>query len=259
VYICPEDGNPAPDPGGGLKGVCIECYSGGNFVWDVYLDQAESDKWIWKMSKTQFNEFMKVSGEGKTTSYKAVYEKTGYVEDSDPYTMYFTFEDTAPWGGGDQDFYDVVIEAHYTDSAIQFAVMVRASGMTFNLCKKDPDRQVIIDDPRVGKTASLPYFGGKTSYGMNSMSTKILSGRKKLLVMDYEKSVSIGSSLDESTERAKHLADWYPDKKDLTVPPTFARHFKKVNVLFADGSVKLMGPKEINPNDPEIVQEYWDP
>ena len=260
VFICPEDRDPAPDPGGGLKGVCIECFHGGNFVWDVYLDQADSDQWIWKMSRTQYKEFMKVSGEGVTTSYKGVYTKTGYVEDDDPYTVYFTFEDTAPWGGGDQDFYDVILEAHYTATQIQFTVMVRASGMTFNVCKKDPDRKVLIPSPRVGAKASIPCYGGNSSYGMNSMSAEIVSATRKLLALDYERTVAVGSTYDdEGTDRAQHLSYWDPDPEAPKAPPTFARHFEKCNVLFADGGVRLMSPDTINPNDPENAREYWDP
>lgn len=259
VFVCPEDGNPAPDPGGGLKGVCIECYHGGNFVWDVYLDQADSDQWIWKMSGTQYREFMKVSGEGKTTGFKGVYTSTGYVPDEDPYTTYYTFEDTAPWGGGDQDFYDVVLEVRQTAAQVQFAVMVRASGMSFTLCKKDPDRQVIIADPRVGKTAAIEFYGGKSSYGMNSVSARLMSAKRKLLVMDYEQSVAVGSTYDEGTGRAQHLGFWDPPSDEPKASPTFARHFGKCNVLLVDGSVKLMSPDEINPNDPDNTEKYWDP
>jgi type II secretory pathway pseudopilin PulG len=259
VFTCPEDGDPAPDPGGGLKGVCIECFSGGSFLWDVYLDQGGSNQWIWKMSRTQYLEFMKVSGEGKTTPYKAVYMNTGYVEDSDPYTTYFTFEDTAPNGGGDQDFYDVVLEAHYTESEIQFTVMVRASGMSFALCKKDPDRKVLVPNMSLGAKTSTPFFGGKTSYGLNSMSAKILPARRKLLALDYERSVAVGSAYDEGTDRTEHLRYWDPKPQDPKAPPTFARHFGKINTLLADGSVQLISPEAINPNDPENVREYWNP
>jgi len=259
VFICPEDGNPAPDPGGGLKGVCIECYHRGSFLWDVYLDQADSDQWIWKMSGTQYKEFMKVAGEGITTTYKSIYQNTGYVEDNEPYTTYYTFEDTAPWGGGDQDFYDVVLEARQTASEIQFTVMVRASGMSFTLCKKDPDRKVLIPNPRVGDKASVPFYGGKSSYGINSMSAEILPPKRKLLVMDYDLSVAVGSIYDEGTSRAEHLSYWDPNPEDPTAPPTFARHFGKSNVLFADGSVKLMNLDAINPNYPENTRKYWDP
>jgi prepilin-type processing-associated H-X9-DG protein len=259
VFICPEDGNPAPDPGGGLKGICIEVFVNGAPFWDVYLDQGGSNEWIWKMSRTQYLAFMQVSGEGKTTPYKAVYLSTGYVEDSDPYTTYFTFEDTMPWGGGDQDFYDVVLEAHYTESEIQFTVMVRASGASFALCKKDPDRKVLIPNLSLGAKASTPFYGGKTSYGINSMSAKILSARRKLLAMDYERSIAVGSPYDEGTNRAENLHYWDPKPPDLKAPPTFARHFGKINTLFADGSVQLMSPGAINPNDPENTREYWDP
>jgi prepilin-type processing-associated H-X9-DG protein len=255
VFICPEDGDPAPDPGGGIKGICIEVVG----LWDVYLDQAESDQWIWKMSRTQYLEFMKVSGEGITTPYKAVYQKTKYVEDNDPYTMYFTFEDTAPNGGGDQDFYDVVLEVHYTESEIQFTVMVRASGFSFSLCKKDPNRKVMIPDLAVGAKASTPFYGGKSSYGFNSMSAKILPARRKLLALDYERTIAVGSAYDEGTDRAEHLRYWDPKPQDPKAPPTFARHFAKCNVLFADGSVQLMSPEAINPNDPENTRQYWDP
>lgn len=259
IFICPEDDDPAPDPGGGLKGVCIEVLRSGSVWWDVYLDQADSDEWIWKMSRTQYTEFLKVSGEGVTTPYKAVYVKTGYVQDRDPYTMYFTFEDTAPGGGGDQDFYDAILEAHYTESEIQFTVMVRASGLSFSLCKKDPDRKVLIPDLRVGAKASVPCYGGNSSYGINSMSAEITSAARKLLVLDYERTIAVGSTYDEGTDRAEHLSYWEPEPEDPRAPPTFARHFAKCNVLFADGSVRLMSPGAINPNHPENVRRYWDP
>jgi len=259
VFICPEDDDPALDAGGGLKGVCIECFHRGNFVWDVYLDQADSDEWIWKMSRTQYTQFLKVAGEGVTTPYKAVYQRTGYVEDNDPYTMYFTFEDTAPWGGGDQDFYDVILEAHYIESEIQFTVVARASGMSFSLCKKDPDRKVLIPDPRVGATASVPYYSGSSSYGMNSMSAEIVSATRKLLALDYERTIAVGSTYDEGTDRAEHLSYWEPEPEDPEAPPTFARHFGNCNVLFADGSVRLISPDAINPNNPENARRYWDP
>ena len=32
VFICPEDGDPAPDHGGGLKGIYIEVWARGNFL-----------------------------------------------------------------------------------------------------------------------------------------------------------------------------------------------------------------------------------
>ena len=174
-------------------------------------------------------------------------------------TMYFTFEDTAPWGGGDQDFYDVVLEAHFTQSTIEFNTMVRRSGMTFNVCLKNPDRKILIANPRVGDKSSIPYYGSKSSYGMNSMSSAIPATKRKVLILDYEYGVAVGSSLDEGVERTRHLSYWDPLPTDPKAPPGFARHLGKINCLFADGGVKLLPTWEINPNDPENVDEYWDP
>jgi hypothetical protein len=111
----------------------------------------------------------------------------------------------------------------------------------------------------LGATASTQYYGGKSSYGINSMSARILPAKRKLLAMDYERTVAVGSAYDEGTDRAEHLSYWNPKPANPKAPPTFARHFGKSNVLLADGTVHLMGPLNINPNNPLNAREYWDP
>jgi prepilin-type processing-associated H-X9-DG protein len=137
--------------------------------------------------------------------------------------------------------------------------MVRASGANFIFCKKDPDRKVLLPELPLGAKTSVPYFGGKTSYGINSMSASILPAKRKLLALDYELSIAVGSAYDEGTKRAEHLHYWDPKPQDPKAPPTFARHYGKINTLFADGSVQLVSPEAINPNYPENTREYWDP
>lgn len=254
VFICPEDRDPSPDPGGGIGGIYILIQGVGK----VYLDQGGLNEWMWKMSGTQWQQYIAVAGEGKTCTYKAVYK--GYVEDSDPTTWYFTFEDCMFNGGGDQDYYDVALRVHYTDTTIDFQVMVRASGYSFSLIKEQPTYQVLMPDMKMGSTASIPFFGGKSSYGMNSVSASIPRWSSKLLALDYDRTVAAGSIYDStSNNRDDQLKLWdgYPDNPGG--PPVFARHFLKCNVLFADGTVRLKSPDAINPNSPTVRAQLWDP
>jgi prepilin-type N-terminal cleavage/methylation domain-containing protein len=254
VFICPEDQDPAPDPGGGIKGIYIQIQGVGN----VYLDQGGLNEWMWKMSGTQWKQYIAVAGEGKTCTYKSVYK--GYVEDSDPYTWYFTFEDCMFGGGGDQDYYDVAPRVHYTDTTVDFQVMIRASGYKFALIQELPTYKVLMPDMAMGSTASIPFFGGKSSYGMNSVSASLLPATGKLLALDYDRTVASGSAYDDnSNDRTEQLKLWdgYPDNPGGL--PKFARHFAKCNVLFADGTVRLKNPDAVNPNSPKTRAQLWDP
>jgi prepilin-type N-terminal cleavage/methylation domain-containing protein/prepilin-type processing-associated H-X9-DG protein len=254
AFVCPEDPDPAPDPAAGVKGIYILIQGIGK----IYLDQGGLNEWMWKMSGTQYQQYLAVAGEGKTCTYKSVYK--GYVEDSDPYTWYFTFEDCMFSGGGDQDYYDVVPKVHYTDTTIDFTVMIRASACSFSLVQEEPTYKVLMPDMAKGTTASIPFFGGKSSYGMNSVSASIPLWCNKLLALDYDRTVAAGSVYDDnSNDRTDQLQNWdgYPDNPGG--PPKFARHSRRCNVLFADGTVRLMGVGAVNPNSSDVRAQFWDP
>lgn len=270
VFHCPEDEHPVPaEP---MKRVFIEVFVGpvtnpAVHRWDVYLDEIEESRWTWKLSGTQYKEYLAAgSGERVYCPYIATYERTGYVPDGDPDTWYFVFEDqgfrTGSSAGGDKDFYDINLKVHYTRNTVEFTVLflAGATGYNFNLCVMDPDRKVLIPDFKQTRgTATLPFSRGTTSYGMNSMSPEIMAGRQKLLILDYEEAVAIGSAFDESVYRGEHLRFWDGDPNVPGAPPTFARHFGQVNVLSADGAVKLKYLDEVNPNNVWARRKHWDP
>jgi prepilin-type N-terminal cleavage/methylation domain-containing protein/prepilin-type processing-associated H-X9-DG protein len=101
--------------------------------------------------------------------------------------------------------------------------------------------------------------GGVTSatagtYGMNSLADKVEGlASHVILVMDYKKTVARGPTTP------------YPDiwtNLGWQTPeglPVFARHEKRINVLFSDGSVELVSPSDIDPGGLSGVRRLWDP
>jgi len=247
-----------------LKEVYIEVFTGaaGNYAtnqWNVPLDEDFSSQWIWRMNEQQFAEFSATSGHGKSYNYQ------GYIEGPDPYTYWFAFEDQG-WkaDGGDKDYWDLNLKIEYTDSAIKITSMPLPVGYNFNLCMGEgPAKQFLIEDVKNKPATTVEIEGGigSSSYGMNSMANEIRA-TKKLLVLDYETIKAKGS--DDEPEL---WDDWWNSEKRFPLEasglPRFARHFNKANVLFADGTVKLMSIQDIDfadPQDGEAIRErYWNP
>ncbi|MCP4379715.1 MAG: hypothetical protein GY794_26540 [bacterium] len=48
----------------------------------------------------------------------------------------------------------------------------------------------------------------------------------------------------------------HPENKAV---PVFARHRERINVVFMDGSVKMMDPHELNPDDINTEKVRWLP
>jgi prepilin-type processing-associated H-X9-DG protein len=84
----------------------------------------------------------------------------------------------------------------------------------------------------------------------------------KILIMDFDLEIVAGSQYDPDDKGlyTQQLAErWIPDPNNPSNGPTFARHYKKANVLFTDGSVKLMSIPDIHPAVVRNQIKYWDP
>ena len=267
VFLCPAD--PCAADGlefdkSTLKEVYIEVYRGScsnpdDWYWNVTLDEDVSSEWIWRVSKEEYDVIAARGGHG------VGYDYNGYTEGADPYTYYFLFEDQGPAGGGDKDYWDQMLTVHYTDDAIELTPITGAAGYNFNLCTGEGDnREVLMQDMKAfnGKTIEIPGGIGRSSYGMNTVCDR-LTGKDKLLLLDYEQSVAKGS--DEETSQ---WDDWWNDPEtfplnDRNTAPAFARHNDKCNALFGTGAVRLMSVPQIDFQDPvggqEIRDRYWNP
>ena len=86
------------------------------------------------------------------------------------------------------------------------------------------------------------------SYGMNWYA-KDLAGGEKILAMDY--ACVVVNPIHVWTD-----ANLDADQNGV---PDFARHRGRANVLFIDGSVKVMDPRDIDLESPSVAEYYWEP
>ena len=217
--------------------------------------------WIWRLSQTQFNVFWNTPGHGQNYHYVA---NGGYKPDSNPNLYYYLMEDMG-WqsGGGDQDFWDVMYKVETDDINYKLTVVSGYTGYTHNLLLGNgPGKKILIADCYNKNGVSVEVKGkGVASYGVNTVADQVLPGTGgKILILDYDVITAAGSPYDETGDRAKQLAkDWQPDPNNPANGPRFARHMRKADVLFTDGSVKLMPIADIHPGIPKNCAQYWDP
>jgi len=107
-----------------------------------------------------------------------------------------------------------------------------------------------------GATIALDAPTSNTNYGMNSLAAGdrgCVPGHRVILAFDYLKTVARGP-----TDIRKD--DWQLLKyeaADGTI--LFARHSGFVNVLWSDGSVDSMDPRDFDPmGPPSLATRYWD-
>ncbi len=263
VFMCPSDPrelSESLEEGARetLQTMYIEVYTGGfgRWLWNVPLDETISSEWIWRLSPEQFDEFVNTPGHGQN------YDYTGYQPGEDPYTYWFVFEDQGHHGGGDKDYWDVMLKIETTDTSINITPKRGGAGYTFKLSRGEGEnKEVLIDDVEAAEGQTTEIEGiGMGSYGINSMVGDIHSGETTLMVLDYVKHIARGSDFADRD-------DWFGDEDDVFEMqsvdgeqiPTFFRHFGRVNALFANGSVQPMGFEDIRIDQSGPRQRYWNP
>lgn len=265
MFHCPEDDGTFMGKMASLANYYMDVHPGGTYKGSVCLNEEEGD-FVWKLSQTQWNKFRDMAARNGRQSHG--YNHPGYIPDANPNLYYFAFEDMKWSNNPDRDFWDLNFSVEIKGVDITITIVHGETGYNHYLFvgpPGDPDRQRLFGGASL-KTCegqSHTIKGSQSSnYGMNSMAGKIDPGRgQKIAIMDYELLCVPGSPLDETSEnRAEQLAErWQPDPDNPKAPLTFARHFGQCNVLFADGSVRLTGTDEINPNYIEAQEKYWNP
>jgi len=256
-------------PAAGTEGV-MEKASLANYYDEVFIGSAYQGArslaetgcpWIWRLSQTQFDVFWNTPGHGQNYPYVA---NGGYKPDSNPNVYYYLMEDMG-WqsGGGDQDFWDVMYKVETDGINYKLTVVSGFTGYWHNLLLGNgPGKKILIEDCYHKNGVSVEVKGkGVATYGVNTVADQVLPGTGgKILILDYDVVTAAGSPYDETGDRAKQLAkDWQPDPNNPANGPRFARHWRKANVLFTDGSVHLMPIADIHPGIPKNCAQYWDP
>ncbi len=95
-------------------------------------------------------------------------------------------------------------------------------------------------DSKIGREVVLSK-GMQCSYGINERSGSLKYGDSRVLLVDYDKMI-----VDLSKAECPQL-----------LSTAAQRHLGKLNVLFADGSVKVMGPTHLDPLLGD--QNIWEP
>ena len=120
-----------------------------------------------------------------------------------------------------------------------------------------PDGSVLFDNFKVGDHWIATETSAKVSYGINNRAANFKLGGAKLLMVEYWKDVArvSGASAPDLivTDAMKNSPMWGGWGGSR------ARHFGKMNVLYADGSVGAVRPEAINPGDVIIHDSLWKP
>jgi prepilin-type N-terminal cleavage/methylation domain-containing protein/prepilin-type processing-associated H-X9-DG protein len=265
VFHCPEDDGSSMGHKASLANYYMDVYPGGDYKGSVCLNEEEGD-FVWKLSQTQWDTFRDMAARNGRQSHG--YNHPGYVADDNPNLYYFAFEDMKWSSNPDRDFWDLNFKVDLQGVNITITIVHGETGYNHYLFlgpPEDPERQPLFDGKSL-KTCegqSHTIEGSQSSnYGMNSMAGKIEPGRgQKILIMDYEVLLVAGSPYDETSGgRAEQLETWWQgDPDDPKAPLSFARHLGKCNVLFTDGTVRLMGTEEVHPTYIEAQERYWNP
>ncbi len=158
------------------------------------------------------------------------------------------FEDIRP-GGGDMDYDDFRVHVEVLDEEnIEVSCYKGSAGYHFYV-ENGARETVIFDVGRKDSNGSAIITAGRSSYAINSLGV-IMASRKApadtILLLDYDHTTTAEPDVDDWTE-------W--EGTDGVV--TFARHNRRINTLFRDGSVQQMHPHVIDPVLLETVMEYW--
>jgi hypothetical protein len=128
-----------------LEELAVEVFGGSpydpaSWYWDMPLDETFSP-WIWQMSQEQFDVLLATPGHGQN------YEHTGYVPGADPDSYWFVYEDQGWKGGGDEDYYDIMIKVDELGGGlVRLTIKEGAASYNFNLIRLEPEREVLLWD-----------------------------------------------------------------------------------------------------------------
>jgi len=215
----------------------------------TYSEPMGSGPWVVKLSDANYKKARADGWLGNSNSSnnfpRGNYED-GSEKNANPYWL--CLEDH----GGDADFKDVMIRVTITDAGYILECTSGTTGHKNTIHSKLDDLE-LAHVKRNTQFGSLPPItvgttGIVSSYGMNIYVPTNMDTPGSVMVMDYH--LLIASSDDDWSD--------HPNPENTSVP-VFARHNGYMNVLFVDGSVNMMDPDDINPDNIDVERAYWLP
>jgi len=213
VLVCPEGYG---EGGGGIAGLKVHVRNTTYTEFGGQHDMPFEESSRCKISTDPF--FTKYQGSGITV---------------------FQFEDWSDW-----DWRDIVATVDTSDPSkmkVNF-VYTKGHGFTYDLMFNGT---IVSEKWDKGSPEVVLPGTGRISYGMNNKIHRFVNDGKKILLIDYEKSIA-----DVVGPTANPTTDW------LKVSP---RHTGLVNVIFEDSHVESFVPDEIDPNVNEYHDRFWKP
>jgi len=111
-----------------------------------------------------------------------------------------------------------------------------------------PEGELVLEVGRrdaPGGTGEYPVRGALADYGINNKADALAEGEGgKILMVEYAKLVA-------------HVVG--PDAADVWKDAVQPRHYDRLNVLYADGSVRSRSARDIDPERPDIYRRHWKP
>jgi prepilin-type processing-associated H-X9-DG protein len=229
---CTEETRQFQDAGGAdlnlieKMGQCfaLATYSGGSFLYNMPMEENPVTKKIG-------------SGNSFDLSFEDQRDSTGTKEAS----------------YSDHSFANPIMHVEITGETITISVKGGGGGYIWNLT--GPDGKVLIPSVMktspIGTSVTVPaWTSAMSSYGMNSIAKYFRGGMNYITLMDYQDTLAY--VVDDN-----HAQDTW--QTDTAGKPVFARHFGKLNVMYADGRVEpLVSFDDINPTGkPTISDNLW--
>ena len=162
-------------------------------------------------------------------------------------------EDLDVTTGSDKDYDDIVLKVDIDDNnRAKVTVVKKAAAYKSDLIDGVTGQAILKDmggAAGAGTSATVPV--GVASYGMNPSVNKVhkKGSAGKILAMDFYQT------------EANYNTSWTSQYDPKTKLYKFVRHSQRVNVLWADGSVRPLGQIEFNPQvlTPNIIKLRWEP
>ena len=238
VLICPEGETDA---------------IGGPFTMDelsmLYVLSYGPNRWsgVWEATNYTLGQGMEggwpVGIENRSMYWQVISKSSGSIT----LAMEDSWQDNSPT----KDYKDLIIRFDFSASETRVTYASEGTG-AFHYSLHYPNGDVILEGMgegsnhgMEGRLSAAIRSLRRTSYGMNSLASRIIGPKRVVLVLDYGKSIADCAGPD-----AEDPAVW-----EQYVAP---RHLGKCNVLLGNGAVEAMYPDEIDPRTIKGLKQ-WGP
>ncbi|MCP4379797.1 MAG: prepilin-type N-terminal cleavage/methylation domain-containing protein [bacterium] len=240
VFLCPEHDSDVQQTVGIPLVDQVGIYISAGYI--SYFD--ESSPWVAKLSEEQW--------ENADIRNGRLNNMPSYDPGSNPMVYYYAIEDWhVDWSDMDYDLSVRVTENG--DGTATLRLTQHGTGMNLTLIDLLNNNATLMTKGQMNGSAGAEHTvilggSGVASYGMNALINRVSDDPNKIMALDYSWLV------------ASSAHDWSREYFASDIPglPIFARHGRKVNVVFTDGSVRLKRPDEIDPNYPATRSTLWD-